>query len=115
MSLESAICPVCQESHLRQANGLMSIHKNEAGERCAGSPSSGSSRPPRNNTEARDPRGSARRVEADPDRQAAYDAAVGSRRQRYGRESAGAFDRSIYLNEHSQEVNGGSPGGGKRR
>jgi hypothetical protein len=112
MTLESAICSVCQESHLRQANGLMSIHTNAAGERCAGSPPKGTgSMPPRAEPRQRDEPG----AERDPERQAAYDAAVGTRRDRYGRESAGPFDRRIYMNEHSQKVNGGSPGSGKKR
>lgn len=90
----------------------MSIHTNAAGERCEGSPprATGSTRAPREQPRQGEPQ-----VERHPDRQAAFDAAVGSRRERYGREDAGPFDRRIYMNEHSRKVNGGSPGAGKRR
>lgn len=37
MPHESAVCPVCTESHLTLSPGRMSIHDNRDGERCEGS------------------------------------------------------------------------------
>jgi hypothetical protein len=37
MALSFAICVVCDERHVLQPSGLMSIHSTAAGERCAGS------------------------------------------------------------------------------
>lgn len=124
MSLESAICPVCQESHLRQANGLMSIHNDSTGVRCAGSqpPIQGRSaadEPPRRVGTLPPPRPQRRRNDPVPEDTEFQRAVEVANEKRYGRLGGGQssdrpFDPKIYAVGPQRKLNGGAPGSGKR-
>lgn len=125
-----AICPVCREEHRTiREGGLLAIHNNSSGDRCAGSPTPGQVRPPRraerrSETETSQPRTGAEKAQAGrAKRQRRGEEAVFGKSGRdwslltrkYREQAASTKpERIIYVSKNAHVVGGGSPTLGKR-
>lgn len=134
MVLQFRTCSQCGESHALRRDGAMSIHQNAAGERCT-EPSAPARTPARPKQRTQEP-GRAERERAkrgqekltqlgdqtqlpkwqrDLERKAAFQVAAERKRGRGGAKKSDPMDRKIYAVGGIRTVNGGAPGGGKRR